>query len=73
MENWGLQPDNFEDGMQYLTLEAYLHPHTIANTLRMFDTCNWWENSFLDDLQTLPRIAQALRRCRRAASAGALS
>jgi hypothetical protein len=48
MEKWGIHPDNFEDGMLYLTLEAYLHPRTIANTLRMFDICNWWENSFLN-------------------------
>lgn len=48
MEKWGIHPDNFEEGMLYLTLEAYLHPRTIANTLRMFDICNWWENSFLN-------------------------
>jgi hypothetical protein len=46
MEKWGIHPDNFEDGMLYLTLEAYLHPRTIANTIRMFDTCHWWENDF---------------------------
>jgi hypothetical protein len=51
MEKWGIHPDNFEDGMLYLTLEAYLHPRTIANTLRMFDTCSWWENSFLNDFK----------------------
>ncbi len=49
MEKWGLHPDNFEDGMLCLTLEAYLHPRTIRNTLRMFDICNWWDNSFLDN------------------------
>lgn len=48
LERWGIRPDNFEDGMLYLTLEAYLHPRTISNTLRMFDTCNWWDNAFLD-------------------------
>jgi hypothetical protein len=51
MEKWGLYPDNFEDGMLYLTLEAYLHPRTIANTIRMFDRCNWWENSFLNSFK----------------------
>jgi hypothetical protein len=51
MEKWGIHPDNFEDGMLYLTLEAYLHSRTIANTLKMFDTCNWWENSFLSDFK----------------------
>jgi len=75
MEKWGLHPDNFEDGMLYLTLEAYLHPRTIANTLKMFDTCNWWENAFLDDFKPyrgllrtlnavrgLPLLARALER-----------
>ncbi len=75
MEKWGLHSDNFEDGMLYLALEAYLHPRTIANTLKMFDTCNWWENSFLSDFKPyrgllytlnavhgLPLLARALER-----------
>ena len=75
MEKWGIHPDNFEDGMLYLTLEAYLHPRTIANTLKMFDTCNWWENSFLSEFKSyrgvlktlnavhgLPLLARALER-----------
>lgn len=75
MEKWGIHPDNFEDGMLYLTLEAYLHPRTIANTLRMFDICNWWENSFLHDFKpyrgllktlnavgALPLLARLLQR-----------
>jgi hypothetical protein len=75
MERWGLHPDNFEDGMHCLTLEAYLHPRTIANTLKMFDICNWWENSFLsafkpyrgllrlmNTLHALPLLAHFLKR-----------
>lgn len=60
MENWGIHPDHFEDGMLYLTLEAYLHPRTIANTVRMFDICNWWENSFLSDFQPYRGLLKAL-------------
>ncbi|MGE5375190.1 MAG: hypothetical protein ACM3XO_09045, partial [Bacteroidota bacterium] len=60
MEKWGLHPDNFEDGMLYLTLEAYLHPRTIANTLRMFDTCNWWQNSFLSDFKPYKGLLKLL-------------
>ncbi|HTX80388.1 MAG TPA: hypothetical protein VMC62_11995 [Longilinea sp.] len=60
MEKWGLHPNNFEDGMLYLTLEAYLHPRTIANTIRMFDTCNWWENSFLSDFKPHRGLIKAL-------------
>jgi hypothetical protein len=60
MEKWGIQPDNFEDGMLYLTLEAYLHPRTIANTLRMFDVCNWWENSFLKAFKRYRALLKAV-------------
>jgi hypothetical protein len=60
MEKWGIRPDNFEDGMLYLTLEAYLHPRTSANTIRMFDTCNWWENSFLNDFKPYRGLLKAL-------------
>ena len=60
MEKWGIHPDNFEDGMLYLTLEAYLHPKTIANTIRMFDTCNWWENSFLNDFKPYRGLLKTL-------------
>jgi hypothetical protein len=62
MEKWGLWPDNFEDGMLYLTLEAYLHPKTIENTIRMFDTCNWWENSFLNDFKPYRGLLKMLGR-----------
>lgn len=60
MEKWGLHADNFEDGMHTLTLEAYLHPKTIANTLRMFDLCNWWENSFLKAFKPYRRLLKLL-------------
>ena len=60
MEKWGIRPDNFEDGMVYLTLEAYLHPRTITNTIRMFDICNWWENSFLSDFKPHRRLLKGL-------------
>lgn len=74
-EQWGLGFESFEDGMTYLTLEAYLHPRTIALTLRMFDAFGWWENRFfapfkpyrgllgvLRRLGMLPLLARALRR-----------
>ena len=60
MEKWGIHPDNFEDGMLYLTLEAYLHPKTISNTIRMFDTCNWWENSFLSPFKPFRGLLKML-------------
>lgn len=60
MERWGIHPDNFEDGMHYLTLEAYMHPRTIVNTLRMFDRCNWWENAFLKAFKPFRRLLKAV-------------
>jgi hypothetical protein len=60
LERWQLHPDNFEDGMHCLTLEAYLHPRTIANTLRMFDTCNWWENSFFSAIRSYRGLLRVL-------------
>lgn len=64
MEKWGIHPDNFEDGMHYLTLEAYLHPKTISNTIRMFDTCNWWENSFLSPFKPYRGLLKTLNAIR---------
>lgn len=60
MERWGLHADNFEDGMHALTLEAYNHPRTIANTLSMFHTCNWWENSFLSPFKPYRELLKAI-------------
>ncbi|MFZ5857983.1 MAG: hypothetical protein ACOYZ6_14230 [Chloroflexota bacterium] len=60
MEKWGIHPNNFEGGMLYLTLEAYLHPKTISNTIRMFDTCNWWENSFLSPFKPFRGLLKTL-------------
>ena len=61
MEKWGLRPDNFEDGMHCLTLEAYVHPRTINQTLRMFDQCNWWENDFLRPFSPFRPFVRPLR------------
>ncbi len=49
-ERWGLGFENFEDGMVFLSLEAYLHPRTAALTVRMLDAFNWWENRFFKDI-----------------------
>jgi hypothetical protein len=62
MEKWGLKPDNFEDGMHYLTLEAYAHPRTINNTISMFDQCNWWENDFLRPFSAFRPFVKPLRK-----------
>lgn len=43
---WGLDFNRLEDGMTFLSLEAYAHPKTINLTMRMFSRYNWWENTF---------------------------
>lgn len=45
-EKWGLDFSRLEDGMTFLSFEAYSHPKTINLTMRMLDEYNWWENSF---------------------------
>ena len=45
-EKWGLGFDNFEDGMVWLSLEAYCHPKVINLTMDMFDAYRWWENDY---------------------------
>jgi hypothetical protein len=61
-ERWGLGFDSLEDGMVYLTLEAYTHPRTIALTMRMFDAFHWWENAFFAPFKPYRRLLAVLRR-----------
>lgn len=61
-ENWGLGFENFEDGMVYLSLEAYLHPRTARLTLKMMDAFDWWENRFLSPLKPFRRLLRGLDR-----------
>jgi len=43
--NWGLDTSVLEDGMTFLTLEAYTHPLTIGLFVEMLDAYKWWEHS----------------------------
>lgn len=45
-KRWGLGFRSLEDGMVYLSFEAYLHPRTAGLTIRMFDAFGWWSNRF---------------------------
>jgi hypothetical protein len=45
-ERWGLGFDDLEDGMVWLSLEAYCHPRVFPLFARMLDEFNWWENRF---------------------------
>lgn len=71
-ERWGLSFDNFEDGMVWLSMEAYAHPLTLPLFVEMLYEYNWWENDFfapfaiyrdlIEDARatgTLPQLAEA--------------
>ncbi|TVQ18307.1 MAG: hypothetical protein EA382_17855, partial [Spirochaetaceae bacterium] len=60
-ERWGLGFRSVEDGMVFLSLEAYLHERTAALTLRMLDEWNWWENSFFAPFAAHRRLIGFLR------------
>jgi len=47
-EKWGLDYKKLEDGMTFLSLEAYTHPKTINLMARMLDEYQWWENEFFE-------------------------
>jgi len=63
-ERWGLGFDSCEDGMVYLTLEAYLHPRTVNLVMRMFDAFGWWDNAFFAPFKPYRRLLALLRRTR---------
>ena len=45
-ERWGLGFDDPEDGMVFLSMEAYAHPKTVDLVMNMFDLYHWWGNDF---------------------------
>lgn len=61
-EKWGLGFNSFEDGMVYLSLEAYTHPRTIQLVMRMFDRYCWWQNSYFAPFAKKKGLINFLRR-----------
>lgn len=45
-DRWGLGFDDVEDGMVWLSLEAYCNPKVFPLFVKMLDEFNWWENGF---------------------------
>ncbi len=43
-DTWGLDTDRFEDGMTFMTLEAYNHPLTIGLWVDMLNAYGWWDH-----------------------------
>jgi hypothetical protein len=63
-DRWGLDFDSLEDGMVFLSLEAYTHPRTISLVMRMFDAYRWWQNSFFTPFRPYRRLLKTLGRLR---------
>ncbi len=61
-ERWGLGFHDLEDGMVYLSLEAYAHPRTINLVMDMFDAYNWWDNAFFAPFRSRRGLIDGLRR-----------
>ncbi|HQE81503.1 MAG TPA: hypothetical protein PLM14_00800 [Candidatus Hydrogenedentes bacterium] len=59
---WGIGYDSFEDGMVWLSLEAYTCPRTINLTARMLDSFHWWQNDFFEPFQRRRRFFENARR-----------
>jgi hypothetical protein len=62
VEKYGLDVNLLEDGMTFLSLEAYCHPRTVDLTMRMFDEYNWWENSFFKPFANYKGLLTFLRK-----------
>ena len=75
-DRWGLDYSRLEDGMTFLTLEAYTHPLTISLFVEMLDAYKWWEHSdfapFKDFEEGLrdPEVARTWRPRSRRTSPG---
>lgn len=61
-EKWGLDFDRLEDGMTFLSFEAYGHPKVIPLMLRMMDEYNWWENDFFEGFHERKDLIDTARR-----------
>ncbi|MDP3177483.1 MAG: glycoside hydrolase family 88 protein [Spirochaetaceae bacterium] len=59
---WGLGFESSEDGMVFLSLEAYNHPRTIDLTFRLFDEHRWWDNEYLSPFRPYRRLIWFLRK-----------
>lgn len=63
-KKWGLDRTRIEDGMTFLTFEAYSHPTTINLMLRMMDEYKWWDNEFFSGFRERKKLIDTARRLR---------
>ena len=59
---WGLGFKDPEDGMVWLSLEAYTHPRTINLMVRMMDAYRWWGNWYFAPLRRQRRLIRIAGR-----------
>jgi hypothetical protein len=57
---WDLKPNDFENGMLLLTLEANFHPRVINLFVKMLNKFNWWENRFFNQFNKHQGIVKFL-------------
>jgi len=62
LNRYNLDVNRLEDGMTFLSLEAYCHPKTIDLTMQMFDEYHWWENSFFKPFAQYQGLLTFLRK-----------
>ncbi|UCD58450.1 MAG: hypothetical protein JSV16_04865 [Candidatus Hydrogenedentota bacterium] len=53
---WGLSFTNLDDGMVFLSFEAYNHPRTFRLFTKMLDAYNWWDNRFFRPFRSMRRL-----------------
>lgn len=58
-ERWGLGFESVEDGMVWLSLEAYAHPRTLPLFVTMLDEFDWWQNKFFRPFQQSEPLLRA--------------
>jgi hypothetical protein len=58
---WDLKPNNYENGMLLLNLEAYYHPRSINLFVRMLDAFDWWSNPLFHSFSRHRRLVKLFR------------
>ncbi len=64
LARFDLDPRRDEDAFELLSLEAYLHPKTIAAFVRLLDRWRWWGNAFFAPFAANRTLLRALARLR---------
>jgi hypothetical protein len=57
---WGLGYASLEDGMAWLSMEAYTHPRTFRLFVKLLDAFDWWSNEFFRPFALARPLLRAL-------------